>query len=133
MTITQTWTEDGSARLIEMRNHVTAIGGHWGFGSQEYLEAVRSLCLCLVSMAGMPDVRAGSDYLPLSLLCTSRSLTFGVIFHRRRRGCQHETCEVELLDDGRVVKTWSDAPDCGNHVPTYPLGFPAPGEWSMHS
>src|SRR5262245_23874043 len=65
---------------------------------------------------------------------TSGGITYGITFHGDRRRCTHHGCPTMIGDDGTAVTADHDGPvDDHTHQPSYPIGWPQPGEWSIHS
>lgn len=122
--------------LGAMRAHVQQIGIDWGQSSPEYREAAESLARQVVTMFASPwteDTRITPDG-PLSLLVTG-GITYGVIWHGKRRHCTAEGCHAVINDDG---KAWSYDSNRfpmleHEHTPDYPLTAAQPGSWSFHS
>lgn len=131
-----TITREACDTLNAMRSHVQQIGLDWGQSSPEYREAAESLARQVVTIFAQPwaeEVRVSRDG-ALSLLVTG-GLTYGVIWHGRRRSCTTDGCGAQIEDDGRV---WTFSREHypileHEHTPTYPLTVAQPGSWSFHS
>lgn len=129
-------TREACDTLAAMRSHVQAIGRDWGQTSPEYAEAAESLARQVTTIFASPwaesttVVRDG----PLSLV-VSGGLTYGVIWHGRKRTCTTDGCHGWIADDGHVT-TWDRerAPILEHeHTPSYPITAAQPGSWSFHS
>lgn len=131
-----TLSREACDTISAMHSHVQALGRDWGERSPEYLTAAVSLARQLSSMFASPwraDTTVHRDG-PLSLIVHS-GITYGVIWHGKRRHCTTDGCHAWIEDDGKVW-TWDreSAPILEHeHTPDYPLAAAQPGDWSFHS
>jgi hypothetical protein len=117
--------------------HVQALGGYFGWQSPPYLDALASWHRQLARLFGMglgAHTRVSKDGDRSLLVRTASGIVFAVIFHGARRHCLAQGCAATILDDGRAYPPYQGAPTLDHeHVPSYPLDAPQPGEWSFHS
>jgi hypothetical protein len=121
--------------IAACNNRVNAIGEAFGRDSDRYRRAEETWRRSLSNMFGMffgGDSRVTRDG-ELSLLVVTGGFVYGVIFHGERRTCTREGCKAVINDDGRAWTYMPDYPMCDDHVLSYPLDAPTPGDWSFHS
>jgi hypothetical protein len=129
------WTDQGRAEYQKMAYHVAAIAYYHGKGSDYHVAAADSFARVSESIVGWGNVRVARDG-DLSLICSARGLTFGIIFHKTHRSCTVEGCREYLSDEGRVwsyQRTDERKVQLHRHEWLYPIGAPIPGSWSFHS
>lgn len=116
--------------------HLADLGAYYGWRSDVYREALASWHHCLANLFGMhfgADTRVTVDgRLSLYVSC-SGGFVYGVIFHGQPRRCTVTGCTATIGDDGAVDQSRRPAVDDHEHQPSYPLGAPQPGNWSLHS
>lgn len=117
--------------------HLTALHDFYGPTSMVLQQASRSwhrnLAGLFVHTTGI-DTHISKDG-PMSLYVqTSGGLVYGLIFHGALRRCTTPRCAALIDDTGAVDPSPSGAPVLQHpHTPSYPIGAPQPGEWSIHS
>jgi hypothetical protein len=123
-----------SARTVitGCEDYLRVMAGYYGANARCYRDAARSwhhqLVGLLAGAFGSPT-RITADG-PLSLHAAAPALHYGVIFHGVARRCLSPGCDARIADDGTVS---GHAVADHEHQPSYPLGAPQPGTWSMHS
>jgi hypothetical protein len=123
--------------IRECTEHVAAIGLHFGTNTVIYRRAAGSWLRHLSGLFAMSfgaDTRITPDGKLSLTVATSSGFVYGIIFHGDRRWCALDGCRAVIGDDGTVRPgfTGSVVHD-HQHVPSYPLGAPQPGEWNVHS
>jgi hypothetical protein len=116
--------------------HIAGLGSSYGRASDIYREALTSWHHCLPSLFTMnfgADTHISADGdLSLFVSCAS-GFVYGVIFHGQRRRCTVTGCRATIRDDGTVDQPNEPTTDDHEHQPSYPIGVPQPGNWSLHS
>ena len=116
--------------------HIHSLGTHYGIGSAIYHEATTSwypLLARLVDLSFGADTHIRRDG-DLSLIVTSDTLTYGLLFHPWQRRCTLPGCPARIGEDGTAFTTYPQAVLLEHdHDPSYPLDAPQPGRWSFHS
>jgi len=116
--------------------HIADLGRFYGQGSDTYREALTSWHHCLT---GLFTMNMGADThitvdgtLSLFVACAN-GYAYGVIFHGQHRRCTVNGCQTTIRDDGTTYPAAPSTTDEHEHQPSYPLGAPQPGRWSVHS
>jgi len=135
---TITYGEHAITVIRDMSDHVEKLARYYGEADIRYLKAAAShrRVMTQIVMAGFADTAHVSRDGALSLYVSEGTFVYGVIWHAVKRKCTVQGCDAYLNDDGTFY-TYTPTAErkvCdGPHVPDYPLDYPAPGEWSMHS
>jgi hypothetical protein len=116
--------------------HIADLGTCYGRDSDIYRDALTSWHHCLPSLF---TTHFGADThitvdgtLSLFVACAN-GYVYGVIFHGQRRRCTVAGCTATIRDDGTVHQPNEPTPGDHEHQPSYPIGSPQPGNWSLHS
>jgi hypothetical protein len=122
--------------IAACETHLAALSEHYGADSRIAQDAERSWHHALAGLlgpgAGTPRHISGDG--PLSLYISSPAFDYGIVFHGARRHCLTDGCYAVLTDDGSASPSFPEGPMLEHrHAPSYPIGAPQPGTWSMHS
>lgn len=110
--------------------HVEELARQYGADSEIHRRAEQSW---LRHLSGLFRMSLGADTTvardgPLSLLvATGSGFTYGVIFHDEVRRCTVAGCGAAIPDAAGPPASDHE------HVPSYPVGGPQPGQWQVHS
>jgi hypothetical protein len=118
--------------------HVQALAAYYGPASPQHLTAITSWANALsrlLSLGFGADTRVHRDGVLSLLVNTGSGFTYGLIFHGETRCCTAgDGCTATIADDGTAHPRWSGAVLADHvHQPSFPLGAPEPGSWSLHS
>jgi hypothetical protein len=116
--------------------HVADLGHFYGQGSDIYREALTSWHQCVTGLFTMnmgADTRITVDGTLSLLVSCANGYVYGVIFHGQHRRCTIDGCQTTIRDDGTTYPATPSTTDDHEHRPSYPLGAPQPGRWSVHS
>jgi hypothetical protein len=132
-----TVSREAADTIAAASGHCEALAAFFGEDSREHLDAARSWQrgisgLFRMSFGAHSNLQADG---PLSLIVTTGSFTYGLIFHRAPRRCRRPDCAAFINDTGQARTTVPGEATCpaGDHDPSHPLDAPAPGTWSFHS
>jgi hypothetical protein len=112
----------------------TAYGATSSIYQQALVSWHRNLTAVLTMNTG-PHTRVTWDGELSLFVRTSSGLVYGLIFHGATRHCTQPGCHTLIADDGTAHPAGGTGATVidHHHAPSYPLGQPPPGTWSLHS
>jgi len=123
--------------IANCTQRLDALADRYGTTSRLYLDAAASWQRCgnaVLSFGGGREVDITRDG-DLSLLVSTPTLLYAILFHPLARRCIVPGCGAVIADDATAT---ADTDTVGGverhaHVPNYPLDGPIPGTWWPHS
>jgi hypothetical protein len=131
-----TFTRDAIDVITACQTHLQRLRDHYHPTSATYRIAADSWH---DRLAGLLSANTGADthvnsYGNLGLLVrTSSGLFYALVFHADPRHCTTTECGALIDDDATPRAARTSTVLDHDHTPSYPVGAPTPGHWSLHS
>jgi hypothetical protein len=131
-----TFTRDAVDAVTACQAHLQRLRTFYGPASPAYRIAADSwhdrLAGLLTANTGA-DTRVNRDGNLSLLIHASSGLVYALVFHATARHCTTTGCGALIDDDGTTRGPRAGTELDHDHTPSYPIGAPTPGSWSLHS